>query len=805
MRRSLILAAHLFVILFILWTLPAQAATFTVINTNDAGAGSLRNAAASAAAGDTIAFNLTGCPCVITLTGGQITLNKNLTINGPGAETLTVSGNNTSRVFFITGSANVVTINGLTVANGSSPGNGGGISNDAVLSLNNAVVRNSNAANGGGIHNNGTLNLVNSAVSNNMATNDGGGVHNNLDLDVTGSVLDGNAAQRGGGIYNDHTAMLTNSTLSGNQATGDGGGAVFNDAHVSFSPSVSFLNATIAGNSSSARGGGVRNLNSMTSGNTIFAQNTAPAAPDFDGFLSGSQGHNLIGNTSGSDGFLPNDLQNVNPMLGPLANNGGQTRTRALLAGSPAIDAGQISGAPVTDQRGLSRSMGSSTDIGAFEFNTCGAPSVTNTNNDGPGSLRCAVAAVPNNGAISFNLPAGTVITLENEIALDKPLSLDGANSNNLTISGNNATRVFRVTAPVSLNRLTIANGRADIGGAILNQNVLTLTESTLENNTATSDGGAVYNADGARLEILRSTLSGNSAGRGGALYNDNQTGAGLLRVVNSTIYGNTASVGGGIYSASANPAGKTIAVSATIAANNGDGGGISGAATIKNTIVAINLGTRPDVDGVFASQGHNLIGNPTGGSGFIASDLLNVSPMLGPLADNGGPTKTIAPLATSPAIDGGSAAEAALNGGAEETKPDASLAPLTTDQRGQPRPYDDPRIANAPGGDGSDIGAYEFLAPSAATVSLGGTIYTPQGRGLANASITLTDFDGNTQRTVSDRSGAYRFDEVETGKTYFIQVSAKRYSFAPRVVTVVSELTGQDFTGQFFPWFRVP
>ena len=111
-------------------------APLTVTNTNDSGAGSLRQAIADAVSGDTITFNLSGCPCTITLTSGELVINKNLTISGPGASQLTISGGNTSRVFFINpGAAGAttgppatnptVTISNLTVANGKANGGGG--------------------------------------------------------------------------------------------------------------------------------------------------------------------------------------------------------------------------------------------------------------------------------------------------------------------------------------------------------------------------------------------------------------------------------------------------------------------------------------------------------------------------------------------------------------------------------------------------------------------------------------------------------------------------------------------------------
>ncbi len=694
-----------------------QAATITVTNTSDLGAGSLRNAVASAAsAGDTIDFNLSGCPCTILLTSGQISINKSLTINGLGADMLTVSGNNSSRVFFVNIGMNPVILNDLTIANGRATTEGGGIANLSALTINNSVIRdntttfvsgggifsatnaltlnncvvsgnssngdgggvyitqattssiirtnftNNNAvggsggglyvdrmpvsiantnfqnntaltgggianngvttinggniesnqatdgggvynlstaieavltmnsvtiqnntatgkgggfynydlnniarlvinsgslvagnqaASGGGIYNEAILTVFNTTISGNSA-NEGGGLYVNFFTDVSGTTFNGNTALRGGGIYNIYRVNLTNSTLSGNQATGngidDGGGAIFSPS-IPFGPSTTLVNSTVTGNSSATKGGGIRCIQNISAAglkNTIVALNTAPTSPDFDGNFF-SFGFNLIGNPNGAviTGTTTGNQLNVNPLIGALSDNGGYTQTRALLAGSPAINAGTNDGAPMLDQRGLTRPMGGTTDIGAFEVNECGSTEVANTNDSGPGSLRCAVLAAFTDGVINFDLPAGSTITLSSEILIDKPIFIDGTTVPNLTISGGNAVRVFRITAPVSLNGLTISGGRADRGGAILNTGNLTVNESFLTDNVATEFGGAIINENGATLEIIQSTFFNNSSAQGGALYN---LGTGVIRLTNSTLSGNTSVEGGGIY-----------------------------------------------------------------------------------------------------------------------------------------------------------------------------------------------------------------------------------------------------------------
>jgi hypothetical protein len=272
----------------------------------------------------------------------------------------------------------------LTLTNSTLSGNsayyrgGGGIENAGTLTLTNSTLSGNSADFGGGIYNYGTisnygtLTLTNSTLSGNSADSGGGGIDNGGTLTVNNSTLSGNQANfgsDGGGIENAGTLTLSNSTLSGNSAhsydfgghiDGGEGGGIYNAG------TVTVNNSTIAGNSAGTTGGGISNssLATLHSGNTLIAANTAPADPDLLGNL-GSQGHNLIGNDSGASGFDASDLRNVNPRLGPLQEKGGPTKTMALLAGSPALDAGDPAQLGVADQRGVLRSGG--VNIGAYQ------------------------------------------------------------------------------------------------------------------------------------------------------------------------------------------------------------------------------------------------------------------------------------------------------------------------------------------------------------------------------------------------------------------------------------------------------
>jgi hypothetical protein len=251
----------------------ALAATLTVNSTADNGMGSLRQAISDAASGDTITFSLPA-NSAITLTSDELFIDKNLTINGPGANLLSVQRSASAgnfRIFEIH-SGNVVAISGLTIANGNDIG--GGISNSGTLTLTNATISGNSAPYlGGGIYNfqRGTVTITNTTIFGNSANSSGGGT------------------SAGGGIFNDHGAVtITNSTISSNSA--NLGGGIYGQ-----NSTVTLTSTTISGNSSDREGGGIYNSSgTINAGSTIIAKNTAPNRPDV-GFSLTSQGFNLIG------------------------------------------------------------------------------------------------------------------------------------------------------------------------------------------------------------------------------------------------------------------------------------------------------------------------------------------------------------------------------------------------------------------------------------------------------------------------------------------------------------------------------
>jgi hypothetical protein len=339
--------------------------------------------------------------------------------------------------------------------------------------------------------------------------------------------------------------------------------------------------------------------------------------------------------------------------------------------------------------------------------------------NDGVCTIREAIINANNNaatwadctagfGADVIKLPAGTItisipntpayyypeeLNVKGDFDLTSSITIDG-NPGGTTISGGALDRIFDInpdpdgdlssptpSITVAINNLAITNGRQNDVGAIRVQPraSVTISNCTVSNNTSTeNDAGAIGVLAGGSLTMRNSTVSGNSSRwLAGAIKNEGALTLASCTVTNNSTFGGTPTRGQAIGSYSGTP---TI---------------------LRNTIVAANVAGRPDMEGTFESHGYNIIGSINDGTNNIATitpnpgtaDQIGVSPAqvhLGPLAANGGATKTHTLLTPSVAIDKGS------SGG------------LTTDQRGSARPCDDPGLSNASGGDGADVGAVE-------------------------------------------------------------------------------------------------
>jgi hypothetical protein len=597
------------------------------VNTNaDSGTGSLRQAITDATSGDTIQFQFATTPVTISLTSGDLQIDKNLTITGLGAANLIIdaSSNSGGRRVFTIGSGVTVSISALTVKNGqghssalgSIGGDGGGIYNLGNLTLTNVVVSNNTATNsgtgagGGGIYNNGTLALVGSTVSNNTAGSKtsvganfvtGGAIRNsNGTLTVTDSTISNNFAQIGGGIFDTGSMTVTGSTFASNSAgvgivttTTLEGGAIFINAQ----GSGAIVNSTFSGNSAHDNGGAIANNGTVSVSFSTFSANSAPNGNSVSAthntltlkadifsnstncLISGgsivSDGHNLATDSScnlNATGDLPNTAPGLDPS--GLQNNSGSTQTIALLSSSAAVDTiptpcTNASGNSVSiDQRGVTRPQGTNCDIGAFELQPSSGTTVTNVNDSGNGSLRQAIANAQAGDTIDFNLSYPATITLTTQILagtdlrIDKNLTIRGPGASNLTVSGNGGAQIFFITSGVT----------ASISGLTLD-------------NGKNDNGGAVGN--NGTLNISDCVVSGSSSVQGAGINNQS---TGVLNISNSSISNNTASgIGGGIFNAgTATITGGTL--SGNIAA---EAGGIfsSGPLTIVNSTFWGNRG----------------------------------------------------------------------------------------------------------------------------------------------------------------------------------------------------------------------
>lgn len=345
---------------------PAVFTVTTLADTTDPADGqlTLREAVAAAHADadadgavDEVRFRA-GLRGTITLEHGEVKITEPLKVIGPGANKLAVSGNDAARVFFTLGGHGThdeiaVTLTGLTLERGREGSGGAVYALNTDLTVRACTVRANEAGSGGGIYSveGGRLTILNSTV-------------------------EGNRADYGGGVHSETPTVVRNSTISGNRATGDGGGVCV----VSSVAEFRLENSTVAANHADGEGGGVyvidlmlgtyRYFGKCTLTGTVVGDNSAGGGgADVSGPVKAVAG--LIEDVGGAE-FRDGSGWNVkgkDPRLGPLADNGGPTKTHAPLAGSPAVDAGPRSTALDYDQRGagFARLSGARVDIGAFE------------------------------------------------------------------------------------------------------------------------------------------------------------------------------------------------------------------------------------------------------------------------------------------------------------------------------------------------------------------------------------------------------------------------------------------------------
>ena len=322
------------------------ATVVTVTNTDDAGPGSLRQLILDAVPGSIIQFDPAIAGQTIALSTGPLHIDKSLTIEGSAANGMTISGSLLDKVIGTFPSTDV-TLRNLSIVDGKSTSPGGGIIAGGNLTLDHSLVANNEVVNkgGGGILMNdagSTLVLLNSTVSENVSL-------------------------AGGGILAAGYVVSRNSSIIGNVAVAEGGGLL--------ADAVSMRNTIIANNTANTRA----NCSVLVSSSAYF-------------------GTNISNDNTCGFGIV------ADPIIGPLANNGGPTRTHALLLGSPGIDAGTAC-TETSDQRHVARPQGSSCDVGAFEFNAF-LPVTVTVNPNVAVNAKTGTATVA--GTISCNGPAPT-------------------------------------------------------------------------------------------------------------------------------------------------------------------------------------------------------------------------------------------------------------------------------------------------------------------------------------------------------------------------------------------------------------
>jgi len=398
-----------------------------------------------------------------------------LVFNGNGATLIRANGSPNFRFFQIEGGD--ITFNDLTLKNGNPAaslppaGNGGAISQfGGTVTLNNSTLSGNAAQNGGAVYvssvnSSAFLNVNRSTLTTNRSYQSGGAVAANSQtfplvstLTITSSTLSFNNAQLNGGAVfagasNLDFVNLTNSTVSGNKAalasTGANGGGGLAGNY------LTILNSTVTDNevvNQTAQGGGI--LGSITMRNSIVAGNrTRGTAQNLGADIrgGGTSNFSLIGTAASGSGFTVTGSGNffgVNPLLGPLQDNGGTVETHALAAASLAVDNGDPAFAPPpsTDERGagFNRVINGRLDIGAYEYQP---PATTSSivsaipSSPTPFGTAITITATVSGNAANSNLPHGIVTFMDGATVLGPAALAD---------VGGVATAVF-TTAPTQL------------------------------------------------------------------------------------------------------------------------------------------------------------------------------------------------------------------------------------------------------------------------------------------------------------------------------------------------------------------
>ncbi len=796
---------------------------------------SLRDAMTVAASGDKIAFQ-SGLTGTITLASALPGIGKDVSIAGPGAGLLTISGNGNSSVIAVNSGA-TVDISGLRITDGYSTTGGAAISNSGTLTITNSTLygNTTNASEsgfGGAIYNlNGTLTVSDSTFYNNSASSAGGSLvggggaiyNSNGTVAVSDTVFYGNSAIQtgtasigGGAICTAGGALnVSNSTFYGNSASQGFGGAIYATGSV-----ATVINSTFSANSAET-GGAIENYDtsptgSLTVTNSIFSNDLATNVSYGSGITSvgsGSDSYNVFINDGDDEPtglVLPStDRTGTDAKLAPMGWYGGPTESMILLPGNLAICAGSTSNLPSsmdTDQRGFpldSSCPAGAVDAGAVQTNQF---VVTNTNDSGTGSLRGALTAAntAGEGDITFASGMSGTITLSSSLpaitsspVANGQINLLGPGTGAFNISaGSNEVMAVDSGASAFLFGVTITSPDAS-GGAVSNLGTLTISNSVFSGRSASSSGSVISNQG--TLTVTGSTFSKNSAASGASAISNQSA----LTVTDTTFSADSAVTGNG--GAILNAAGSLMMANCTFSEDSapaGDGGAIysnGGTVSITNCTFSGNSASTGNGGAIFNANGSLTVvnsilsGNSANQSGGIFNDGGSVTESYNDFYNNAGGDISASSLSSTDQIGDPKLAVLGQYGGTTQTMPPlASSAALNTgtyqtgepktDQRGAPRP--------ATSGAAIDIGAVQvtgdppmiFVSPNSGP-DTGGTSVTITGTGLDTFNGTL-DFGVSGQRASATLHAA-----TATAPAYITAISPVE---SPGTVNVVVYTTSQ-------------
>ena len=516
-------------------------------------------------------------------------------------------------------------------------------------------------------------------------------------------TISGNNASRIFRVERDVNLTINGVRLSdGYYPTGFGGGAIFVEPN-GIMTSVTISNSTISNNRAGS-GAGIRTqgISTLNISNTTISGNIADGNPGVGGVLFDT-GTLTVTNCTISGN------QSTGPSSGGGGISGGNstfTLTDSTITGNSGIFGGGVgaggtstlTNVTITNNQAVARGAGLSTGGNVTVMNSTIAGNTVSQSDGNAGGIWNQ-----GNLTVSNSLITANSATFGAGIFTAGGLTMTGTSVRNNTASDtgggiyNNAGGTTGL--PVSLTNCVIqGNFAGNFAGGIQNRDVFNLTNSTVADNVTNLGGGGVFNTQitvgSATMTFTRSTISGNCSNSGGGGV---QNQAGAVSLTNSTVSSNRANGAGGAFVVTQN--GSLSLAFSTVAFNTAaSAGGIrmtSGTVTANNSIIGRNSAPSGGNDffGTLTSQGYNLITDTTLTTitGDTTGNILNTDPGLDPvLRENSGATFTHALLTNSPALDGG-----------------RSTGGPTNDQRGFARPVDQP-APNTPGGNGADIGSFE-------------------------------------------------------------------------------------------------